>query len=130
MMVCDCSAGLRGSNFLKFELALDVSFVRPNKSKGFEQIGGISVIAVNGPENSRWNDDVPVLEQRLTSELPKNKPFDHKAGSCYATLPRLLSHIRGNDREHYYLVTGDVFGILEAVFLVCCGAGGDLTAPY
>lgn len=46
--------------------------------------------------------------------------FDHKAGSCYVTLPRLgLSHMRGNDRELYYLVTGDVFGILQAFFHWC-----------
>lgn len=36
-------------------------------------MGGISVIADNQPEITGLNDDAPVLEQLLTSDLPKIK---------------------------------------------------------
>lgn len=36
-------------------------------------MGGISVIAANGPENSGPNEEVLVLEQLLTSDLPQIK---------------------------------------------------------
>lgn len=75
MIVCNLfSRSQKGLTRVLTSIRLLISIVRrQNNSKGFEQMGGISVIAANGPENSGPNEEVLVLEQLLTSDLPQIK---------------------------------------------------------